>query len=157
MPPRMITGTAMYAGVPPATSFASRMPVKAMTEPTARSMPAVTMTNVMPTARISRYALSSSRAEMLRAVMKSPRRNASAPRNSRSRITMAANVGIVDECRLMNVWYPCAMRLQVVLSSGTTSTVVTMPPPPWSPRRQACPTASCHEHVAPSGAPRATG
>ena len=56
-----------------ASSLAHRIPVSASTEPTDRSMPPVTMTNVMPTARISRKALSSSSADMFRGVMKLPK------------------------------------------------------------------------------------
>ena len=53
-PPRIISGTTTIAGSPSASSFAHRMPVNAMTDPTDRSMPPVRITNVMPTARISR-------------------------------------------------------------------------------------------------------
>ena len=53
-PPRMIAGITTAAGWPAASRSAQRMPVKAITEPTERSMPPVTMTKVIPTARISR-------------------------------------------------------------------------------------------------------
>ena len=72
-PPRIITGIVMTAGTPSDSIRAQSMPVNAMTEPTDRSMPPVRITKVMPTARISRYALSSSSAEMLRGVMKLPK------------------------------------------------------------------------------------
>ena len=45
-----MTGTATAAGIPRPRRLASRMPVNAITEPTDRSIPAVRMTNVMPTA-----------------------------------------------------------------------------------------------------------
>ena len=49
-PARRMTGTATAAGIPRPRRLASRMPVNAITEPTDRSIPAVRMTNVMPTA-----------------------------------------------------------------------------------------------------------
>ena len=53
-PLRIISGTATAAGTPCAITLAQRMPVKAMTDPTERSMPPVRMTKVMPTASTSR-------------------------------------------------------------------------------------------------------
>ena len=53
-PASRTTGRAIASEVPASSSFASQIPVNAITEPTERSMPPVTMTNVMPTARISR-------------------------------------------------------------------------------------------------------
>ena len=58
---------------PALSSLAHRIPVRASTDPTDRSMPPVTITNVMPTARISRKALSSSSADMFRGVTKLPK------------------------------------------------------------------------------------
>ena len=95
---------AMARDTPAASSCASQMPVNAMTEPTDRSMPPVTITKVKPTARISRYALSSRSEEMFLGVMKSPRRRISAPMKSRIRMATAARVGRRDARRLMKVW-----------------------------------------------------
>ena len=66
-------------------------------------MPPVTMTKVMPTARINRYALSNRSAEMFLGVMKSPRTKISAPMKSRIRMATAASVGSSDARRLMKV------------------------------------------------------
>ena len=72
-PTRIVIGTTRYGETPSLSSLAHRIPVSASTEPTDRSMPPVTITNVMPTARISRKALSSSSADMFRGVMKLPK------------------------------------------------------------------------------------
>lgn len=53
-PAAIMTGTAMNGGTPESRSLAPRMPVKPMTAPTERSIPPLRITNVMPTARISR-------------------------------------------------------------------------------------------------------
>ncbi len=53
-PLRMTTGMTTAGGCPSPRSFAHRIPVNAMTDPTDKSIPPVRMTQVIPTARISR-------------------------------------------------------------------------------------------------------
>ena len=72
-PPISMAGITSQAGTPSLSIRAPMIAVKASTAPTERSMPAVRMTKVMPTARISRYALSSSSDDSTRGVRKLPK------------------------------------------------------------------------------------
>jgi hypothetical protein len=126
-------GTATTAGIPCARRLAPRIPVKAMTEPTDRSIPPVRITNVRPTARTTRYALSSSSAERLPGLRNFGNR-ACALMRSTIRIATAANVGMSDARLLMKVAY----RDRVSVRRGASSRLFVMTPPPLDCRHRIC-------------------
>ena len=102
LPETNMTGTATTAGIPCDSMLAPRIPVNAITDPTERSIPPVRITKVSPTARTTRYALSRSSADRLPGPRNFGNR-AYAPMSSKIKIATAANVGMSDAWRLMNV------------------------------------------------------
>ena len=125
-PLRIITGMTTPVGTPSLSSRAHMMPVNARTDPTDRSMPPVRITKVMPTARMSRYALSSSSDEIRRGVRKLPKYSC-APTNMMMRMASAAKTGIQEARRFTNTFR--RPESAPAVESLLIGVLVTMPPP----------------------------
>ena len=128
-PAPRVRGTTSQIGSSMATMVAARAPHRASTEPTDRSMPAVRMTSVMPTAMMALTEVWRSMLSRLSAVKKLGLRKETTPisTSSATRDLFSIHQALLMTPRRGRVW------VVIVLPLALLATVCRLPPPSVSP------------------------